>query len=212
MTTQPDSVVRPGRPEEVEQISAVLSEAFRDDPVISWFLRNDGQRDQARRAFFTAYVAEEFEHQRLVTIAEREGEIQAAGLWMEPPGVQPSLGLTDIPGLWGLSEFTGWRRFGRFIRMIRATEAHYPRFPHYYLGTIGAADRARGSGIGSALLRSTLDECDAAGMPVYLESSNPRNLTIYWRHGFRVLKELHLGRGAPSLTLMLREPFARDRR
>lgn len=204
-----DVVVRAGRADEVERIGDVLAEAFRDDPVISWVVRDDEERESARLAFFTGYAAEEFEHGRRVQVAERQGEVQAAALWTDPPGGVASLTLGGIHQLWGLRQITGVRRFPRFIKLIRATESRYPKFPHYYLGAIGAAERARGAGIGGALLRATLTECDAAGMPAYLESSNPRNLSFYWRHGFRVLEELSLGRNAPSLTLMLREPFVR---
>jgi ribosomal protein S18 acetylase RimI-like enzyme len=208
-STHSEVVIRSGRHDELEQIGLVLAAAFRDDPVISWVVRDDDQTEAARLAFFTGYAAEEFEHQRRIQVAERGGEVQAAALWTEPPGGQASLTPAGVRGLWGMRELTGVRRFPRFIRLIRATEARYPKFPHYYLGAIGAADRARGSGIGGELLRSTLTACDATGVPAYLESSNPRNLSFYWRHGFRVLDELSLGRNAPSLTLMLREPFGR---
>lgn len=209
-STHSDVIVRPGRADEADQIGAVLAEAFRDDPLISWVVRDDEERESARVAFFTGYATEEFEHRRRVQVAERHGEVQAAALWTEPPGGVASLTLSGIRELWSVRQITGVRRFPRFVKLIRATESRYPKFPHYYLGTIGAADRARGAGVGGALLRATLTECDATGTPAYLESSNPKNLSFYWRHGFRVLEELSLGRNAPSLTLMLREPFVRD--
>lgn len=208
-STHSEVIIRAGRPDEAERIGAVLADAFRDDPVISWVIRDDEQRDEARAAFFSGYAAEELELGRRVQVAERDGEVQAAALWTEPPGGLQSLTLAGVRELWGVRHLTGIRRFPRFIKLITATEGHYPKFPHYYLGTIGAADRARGSGIGGQLLRATLIECDATGMPAYLESSNPQNLSFYWRHGFRVLEELSLGRNAPTLTLMLREPFVR---
>jgi hypothetical protein len=51
-----------------------------------------------------------------------------------------------------------------------------------------------------------LARLDAEGLPAYLESSNARNLTLYWRHGFRVREELRLAPRGPSMWLMLREP------
>ena len=184
--------VRAARSDETEHLGRVLSEAFRDDPVISWVLRDDERREPARDEFFTGFVAEQFEHGRRTQVAERHGEAQAVALWTDPPGAQPSLSLPGIRGLWGARALTGVRRFPRLLRLISATEGRYPKFPHFYLAVIGAADQARGSGIGGALLRATLTECDATGVPAYLESSNPRNLSFYWRHGFRVLDELSL--------------------
>jgi ribosomal protein S18 acetylase RimI-like enzyme len=206
---QPDIAIRDARPDETELLGRVLSEAFRNDPVISWVVRDDERREVARDDFSTGFVSEQFEHGRRTQVAERHGEAQAVALWTDPPGAQPSLSLGGVRALWGARTLTGVRRFPRLVRLISATEGRYPNFPHFYLAAIGATDRARGSGIGGALLRATLAECDATGVPAYLESSNPRNLSFYWRHGFRVLDEVSLGRNAPSLTLMLREPFVR---
>jgi len=211
MTSMPPTqiLVRPGHSEEIDRIGVVLADAFRDDPVFEWVLGPSPTSDAARTRFFTGWTAKQFSEQRRTRVAERDGILEAAALWTDPPGAQPSPRGALLRGLWPLRELTGLRRFPRFVRLVMATEARYPRFPHYYLGAIGAAASARGSGIGSALIRATLDECDHAGLPAYLESSNPRNLTFYWRHGFRVLEELRLGRNAPSLTLMIREPGGR---
>lgn len=200
------TLVRDARTEESGQIAAVLAEAFRDDPLFAWFIGPAPGSDEARLAMFTGWVREQFELGRRNQVVEQDGAIRAAALWTEPPGAQATPRLRLLRGLWGERQISGLRRFPRFVRMVMATEARYPRFPHYYLGAIGAADTARGTGAGSKLIRATLEEADAAGLPTYLESSNPRNLTFYWRHGFRLLEELRLGRNAPALTLMLREP------
>ena len=46
---------------------------------------------------------------------------------------------------------------------------------------------------------------DADGMPVYLESSNERNLAWYGRHGFEVTGEVVI-LGGPRIWPMWREP------
>lgn len=166
-------------------------------------LRDDRRREPARADFFTGFVAEQFEHGRRTQVAERDGEAQAVALSTDLPGAQPSLSIGGIRELWGARSLTGVQRFPRLLRLIFATEGRYPKFPRFYFAAVSAADQARGSGIGGALLRATLAECDATGMPAYLESSNLRNLRFYWRHSLRVLDELSLGRNAPSLTLML---------
>ena len=55
------------------------------------------------------------------------------------------------------------------------------------------------------MLEPVLDDADADGWPCYLESSNPRNVSLYLRHGFVETGELPLPDG-PSLTQMWREP------
>lgn len=48
--------------------------------------------------------------------------------------------------------------------------------------------------------------CNEEGLPAYLESSNPRNIAFYARHGFEVREEVECGKGAPVCTTMWREP------
>jgi GNAT superfamily N-acetyltransferase len=61
-----------------------------------------------------------------------------------------------------------------------------PPAAHYYLGVLGVAPVARGTGTGSALLRAfcALSAQDPASSGVYLETANPDNLGFYGRHGF----------------------------
>ena len=46
-------------------------------------------------------------------------------------------------------------------------------------------------------------ECDAQGLPAYLESSHPRNVPLYERHGFEVMGVIQPG-DFPPLIPMLR--------
>ena len=85
-------------------------------------------------------------------------------------------------------------------------ESHHPAERHYYLYLLGVHPDHQSQGLGSALLRTVLERCDREQMPAYLEASNPRNISLYGRHGFRVIRELQFGRGGPYLAAMWREP------
>jgi ribosomal protein S18 acetylase RimI-like enzyme len=62
---------------------------------------------------------------------------------------------------------------------------------------------AQGRGLGGALMRHAVARCDDEGLPAYLESSNPRNIPLYGRHGFEVMGRIQVGSG-PLVTPMLR--------
>ncbi len=64
---------------------------------------------------------------------------------------------------------------------------HHPDEPHWYLPLIGIDSRHQEQGLGSALLEHTLRQCDRDRTAAYLEATNPRNLTLYERHGFQLL-------------------------
>lgn len=102
------------------------------------------------------------------------------------------------------------RAFGikapRMIGALSAIEKVHPKDEHYYLEGLGTRQDMQSKGVGSAVISYTLDRCDAEGMPAYLESSNPRNVPFYARHGFEVTGEIVVGKGAPTVTAMWREP------
>jgi ribosomal protein S18 acetylase RimI-like enzyme len=70
---------------------------------------------------------------------------------------------------------------------------------------LGTDPEAQGRGIGSAVLRGVLDQCDRDGVAAFLESSKESNIAYYARHGFRVTEEVQLLRG-PSMWRMWRDP------
>ncbi len=88
-------------------------------------------------------------------------------------------------------------------RVFAQMEAHHPSDPCWYLPLIGVDPRCQGRGYGSALLRHALERCDRDGMPSYLESSNPRNIPLYQRHGFEIIGSIQAGT-SPTVVAMLR--------
>jgi hypothetical protein len=49
------------------------------------------------------------------------------------------------------------------------------------------------------------EQCDRERRLAYLENSNERNLPLYERHGFRVLREWHAPGGGATMWFMARE-------
>lgn len=79
----------------------------------------------------------------------------------------------------------------------------HPKEPHWYLSMIGVDPSRQGQGLGSALLKAGLARCDAEGLPAYLESSSPKNVPLYERHGFEVIGLIKPG-DHPGLIPMYR--------
>ena len=53
-------------------------------------------------------------------------------------------------------------------------------------------------------MRHALARCDRDGKAAFLESSNPKNVSFYERHGFEVLGRIQVGT-SPTLFPMLRK-------
>jgi GNAT superfamily N-acetyltransferase len=93
------------------------------------------------------------------------------------------------------------------LRILEAMGEYHPTEPCWYLAVIGVDAAHQGSGFGAALMKHALLRCDAEGLPAYLESSNPRNMSLYQRHGFEGMGAIQFG-SSPTIVPMLRLPKA----
>ncbi|MFF7850868.1 GNAT family N-acetyltransferase [Streptomyces sp. NPDC007910] len=181
-------------------IGRTLASAFGDDPMMRWFFPDDATREAGLGRYFTTLFTRQY---GLHGVCERTDA--AAAFWVSPEGAEKAV--PDAGTIRELQEILG-DRAGAFRDAVTAAAGHGPAEPHWYLAVIGADPAARGRGHGSALLRSGLAKADAAGLPVYLESSKPDNLPVYEHFGFVVRDEFRLPGGGPVLWAMRREPRA----
>lgn len=186
---------------DLQIVAATISDAFENDPFNRWFMRQDGGYDAARMRMYL-YLASEDIPKKHVFVA---GDGQAVAQWQPPgPPAKPMTFLQQLALAPLIVRNTGLARVGRLLRLISFLEANHPKEPHYYLFLLGVRQEAQGAGIGSALLDACLARVDAAGMPAYLENSNPKNTRLYQRHGFAITKEAAPAPGAPVMQFMWR--------
>jgi ribosomal protein S18 acetylase RimI-like enzyme len=202
MTTAQIEVGRAARTD-ANRIGVALAGAFSDDPVFRWLIPEDAPKRDARLVtFFTSIARSYLRRDKHVYLA---GDGVSGALWSAPGSW--SLPMTEM-----LRESRpAVRAFGtNVVRAVRSqlhVESLHPKEPeHWYLGYLGTKPGHQGQGIGSAMLREVLPQADAASTPAYLESSNERNLTLYERHGFRVVDEIRLLGHGPTVWRMLRDP------
>jgi ribosomal protein S18 acetylase RimI-like enzyme len=178
-----------------------LTLAFDDDPVTKFCVRTDGLRHSAMQAGFRRAL--DVYHPFGLTFVLNDGV--GVALWARHD--QWRLTLWQEFSLVPLYiHVCGINRFMRLVRGVEVLESHHPADLHYYLYMLAVRPEHQSQGLGSALLRTMLERCDREQMPAYLEASNPRNISLYQRHGFRVRRELQFGPGGPLLRAMWREP------
>lgn len=181
---------------------AVLGRAFTTDPVFGWILQGAGGLEHRLTLAFTAFsvgAARKPSAQVLVT-----PERTAAAIWL-PPG-EWRVPVRDVVGQMPRLLRAYGTRSVRALKLLSVVEKQHPTEPHWYLEAIGTVPEARGQGIGPRVLTPVLEKCDAAGLPAYLESSNPRNIGFYERHGFVKMPLFALPNGCPVITPMWRDP------
>jgi GNAT superfamily N-acetyltransferase len=179
-----------------DQASAfgVLTLAFSVDPMARWSLP-----DPAKYLAIFSLIAKAFSGSAFAKeTAYITNDFTGAALWL-PPGAR-----SDEESLKRLfDENTDYDIKEDMQGIFEQMEKFHPTEPHWYLPMIGVDPAYQGAGIGSALMTEALKAVDRDGLIAYLESSNPRNITLYQRHGFEVIGEIQSG-SSPVLRPMLR--------
>jgi|TARA_R110002072_G_scaffold106585_6_gene232688 GNAT superfamily N-acetyltransferase len=185
---------------DLDTLVDTLSDSFTHDPMFNWVF----PRTQLYPFFFHMLVRDVYLPRGIVH-TEESG--RAAALWLPPEErfeLAPRLGLLRL-GL-KLIRHDGLRPVWRVYQQGSVFARHHPAEPHYYLQFLGCRQSSQGQGIGAELLKRGTTVCDSRGMPAYLESSNPRNVPLYERHGFEIRAQQAIGENGPTVWFMWREP------
>jgi len=187
-------VVREASPEDLSRVIDLELLAFSADPLMRWFYPEPQTYLRHFPAFAEAFGARAFEH----SMAWIAGDFGGAAMWL-PPGVgSDGERLESI-----VKESIPSPRRETVFRMMEEMEKFHIDDDHWYLPMIGVDPARQGQGMGGALLGHALAKCDEAGLAAYLESSNPANVPLYERHGFRVVTTIQVD-DAPPFFPMLR--------
>lgn len=175
--------------------AAVLM-GFSTDPVARWMYPDAAEYFGHFPTFIRGLAGKSFE----AGSANATDDNSGAALWL-PPGVESDEEvLTNL-----ILQTTEGQIQSDLFGLIEQMGANHPNEPHWYLPMIGVDTRMQNRGVGSALMRYSLERCDRDGLPAYLESSNPRNISLYRRFGFEVTGEIQAG-SSPTMYPMVRRP------
>lgn len=168
--------------------------AFADDPFLRWVMQDGSLYLKNLGAIQFALGGGALEHGTGLCIED----FSAAAFWL-PPGVN-----VDEEAMGAFMEQNVPEQVrGDLFGVAQQMGEFHPVEPHWYLAVIGVDISRQGEGLGSLLMKHTLMRVDQQGMPAYLESSNPRNVPFYERHGFEVTGRIQYG-ASPVVTPMLR--------
>ncbi len=178
-----------------QRLLATVLLGFSTDPFVRWFWPEASDYINCTPAFDafgggsieagSAYITENFE---------------GAALWF-PPGYGP-----DEEKFEKFLEATANKAvLEDGFRVFESMGEYHPDEACWYLPLIAVDPAHQGAGFGAELMKHALKRCDDDGLPSYLESTNPRNISLYERFGFEIMGEIQFG-SSPVITPMLRTP------
>ncbi len=184
---------------DMKPVSEILASAFSHDPVINWIC----DHPEIYSTFFRMEAEALYKRHSHVYINK---ENTGAAMWL-PPGVaaSPPFHWRLLLVSWKLASKGGVRSLKRVDQLEKLLTKKHLKEPHFYLRSVGASFENQGRGIGSALLKTGLSDCDKVGAQAYLESTNEKNNPLYERFGFVVTGEESLPDGGPTIWLMKRD-------
>lgn len=173
----------------------VLAAAFADDPLMQWLFPEPVGRADAVAAWLGVFL-EGFAASAVVdTVLGDDGSIAGVALWR--------LGATEVqfpvaPTVGGLLvALLGPERAVQFGTGLRAFATNKPEPPFHYLQFLAVHPAHQGHGLGRQLVQHGLQRASAAGVGVYLESTNSANLAFYHSLGLQPAGEFTLEPSGP---------------
>ena len=193
---RPPTEIRSATAGEMPHAVSAIVAAFLTDPLarFAWPSPHDHFRGMSLGT--REFAGASFEHGTAYVSADFCG----AALWL-PPGVHPNGEALERV----FRDTAKPEHLNDLLGTFEKMEQWHPAEPHWYLPIIGVEPNAQRRGLGADLMRHAVARCDGDGALAYLESSNPRNISLYLRHGFEVMGEIRVG-AAPLVTPMLRRP------
>ena len=180
-----------------DRVMQTITLGFSSDPVARWIWPEANVYQRYMPKFAQAFAGKALEN----GTAYIANNFNAAALWLAP-GIMPNDQTIESILAESVRPEIASDVEPFFAQM---DDFHPSDRPCWYLPMIAADPVYTGRGLGAALMAHAVRRCDKEGIPAYLESSNPRNISLYQRHGFEVIGEIQAG-SSPPMFPMIREP------
>jgi ribosomal protein S18 acetylase RimI-like enzyme len=181
-----DSLVRLTKPD-IERAANVLTRAFQDDALESYFIPDTEVRHKLLPYFFQYRIRFGILYGEVYSTSP---EMEGIAIWFPPSKSDMTSWKMMRAGGISLQRKVGKEIISKMTfvnkHVTNIRKQHAP-FPHWHLFPMGVDPSHQGKGFASTLLRPMLKRIDTEGLACYLETQNERNVSIYQHFGFKVV-------------------------
>ena len=171
---------------DIKKAANVLANAFYDDPI---YHKMEIGEDK-RRTISELMIRFSFRYGNLVSTSEN-----LEGVMAITPHDKPMTFLRIIrSGAFIVSmKLVSLRKMmGAVEKAMEEAKKSLNLEPYIYLFIIGVSQEFQGKGFGGKLLRAIVEKADIERKPMYLETQNEKNVSLYEKYGFHVVKKIDL--------------------
>lgn len=193
--------------DQIPLAGAVLEQAFSGDPLNVYTCPDPAERTRVFSWLFTAMVRTNAHLQSVYITGEN---LNGVAVWLPPHASKRTAeesrlldGLDQMSIQFGLAAY---ERFSSVFSYFEPLHKETIQGRHWYLSLLGVAPRQQGQGIGGALLAPVLHQADTEGLPCYLETFVPKNVSFYQHRGFQIAATTLEPRSQIPCWIMRREP------
>ncbi|HEX6127038.1 MAG TPA: GNAT family N-acetyltransferase [Pyrinomonadaceae bacterium] len=175
-------------------VVATITMAFSTDPVARWVYPKAADYFRWFPGFVRAFAGRAISDNTAICTTNYSG----VALWLGPGASADEDALVKL-----VENSLPTKRHAELFELFEKMGSGHPAEDHWYLPMIGVDTFRQNRGIGNGLMKLASERSDADGLPSYLESSNPRNISLYLRCGYKALGEIQVA-DSPPLTRMIR--------
>jgi GNAT superfamily N-acetyltransferase len=175
LTDKPTFQIRRVTPQEKDRFIATVVHCFIDDHFFRAMYPSNDQ--------YTSEMAKFIELDARTAIKQGTawiiGDFLGVGYWIKPGTQFDDHEFYELVKTGCHSDYQSTA-----LKLFEVLEEFIPIEPHWYLSFFGILQEHRDKGLGSLLLKHTLEMIDACSQMAYLETFDVRNVPFYQRLGF----------------------------
>lgn len=175
---------------DIEKASNVAARAFRDENLIyNTLIPDENERLKLLPHMYSFLLRCGLKKGEVYSPTE---EIEGFAIWLTHKNIDTNFWTTMRNG-----GFSVYRKLGKQVLNEILTSAEFHRNihreiiddPHWYLQFLAIDPQHQGKGYASSLLKAMINRSNNEGLPIYLETQNERNVSIYQHFGFKMMKK-----------------------